>query len=746
LTGIRIDAFALRITGCTLRAVATGDACNAYARAALFDAMRSWPILLAVACSSPPSSPTPDPQDWCARIAAGASSADPEAVGLAGAHAAYRYFGLAPREAVDGPLIAALSGTSTDLAAYAHAAVDTCALDASSTTLQVAKVKLRGNIAWVTPGTGTIDIPPSANAIALDLRGLPDTPELRAALTRATTALLASPLHRADVRRTLYLGHPDSFFLRQVQQPEASDAYLTSVEVTSRPPWPGSAAIDLPLAVITDVAMPPLAAELALELRTAARAMLVGHSAIAKVAEAHWHAVGGRGLAVRSELLVGIPDEIAADLRTDDAERDLSTIEPVASPDATATRAAPRKLHFYDWPATAALDRAHVAAALIVLYGTARAFWRVYDAWDPQIDAALTAELDHLATPTKRYEASIPLQRFAASLHDAHVYVDDLVPDATSNEFAGTIGLQLEVIGGAPVVKSSTVPGLVPGDTIVAVNGTPVDQWLAPYGARISSATPLNHATITAGFGLGRLVSPSETYTVRSAGGPTRTVTVTADGQYPPFGPQRASGWLGDVGAPDVYYMNINGLGGPQYTADDLLAQLDTARAGVGLVIDGRGYPSVDTSELIARIVGGPAPSPRFATPNWLGDGELLQADETYTQPGPTGAPYAKPVAVLVGPWTQSAAEDLVMLMMARPDLATVGRQTSGSNGEETSVVVPGGFGMGFTGMRVRYADGGTFHGIGIRLTRPSQPSVADLASGTDRELLDGIAVVRGSH
>ena len=74
-------------------------------------------------------------------------------------------------------------------------------------------------------------------------------------------------------------------------------------------------------------------------------------------------------------------------------------------------------------------------------------------------------------------------------------------------------------------------------------------------------------------------------------------------------------------------------------------------------MIDGRGYPGTDLSELLARIIGAAAQSPRYGIPTCDAAARTVD-DGSYTMPAPTGAPYTKPVAV--GPWTQSAAENIV--------------------------------------------------------------------------------------
>lgn len=218
---------------------------------------------------------------------------------------------------------------------------------------------------------------------------------------------------------------------------------------------------------------------------------------------------------------------------------------------------------------------------------------------------------------------------------------------------------------------------------------------------------------------------------------------MTGGTAYPAYGPQRAAGFLGDLGAPDIYYLNLNGTAA-NVTADQMLAQLDTARTGNGLVLDGRGYPSTDVTELLAHVIGGPALSPQFRFPSYEGPDTFSMVQSQYTQQGPTGAPFTLPVTILVGPETQSYAEDLIMILEARHDLTIVGRQTAGSNGNITTTLLPGGLGMAFTGMQVRFSDGNPFHGIGIVADHPSAPSRADAKAGIDRELVDGIAAVRG--
>ncbi|MDH4196883.1 MAG: S41 family peptidase, partial [Candidatus Aminicenantes bacterium] len=65
-----------------------------------------------------------------------------------------------------------------------------------------------------------------------------------------------------------------------------------------------------------------------------------------------------------------------------------------------------------------------------------------------------------------------------------------------------------------------------------------------------------------------------------------------------------------------------------------------------------------------------------------------------------------------------------------------VGEPTAGANGNVNSFVLPGGFRITWTGMRVVKHDGTQHHTIGIRPTIPLQPTVKGLREGRD-ELLE---------
>ncbi len=706
---------------------------------------------------------TPASANWCERVAPGPAVAEAAPLSLSAAHATVRYFGLLPGGSLpslarfDEPLISVLQEPTLTLAlldSYAQRLVDVCAVPATKSMNGDATVTLRGSLAWVHPGLGAAPvIPAEATAVVLDLRGLVDSNGLEAALSAATRAVLSSPMPRAGALMRRWNGHPDTYYFALRGLPASADVYSSSVEVVARPIWPGEAKVARPLVVVTGPTLPPVAAELALTLRSTGRAALVGHEVLSRVAESVFQPIGALGASIRVsrlELPDGpVGDVIPADLSSDTPERVLNTLVDVtalphpALTGLSANRKKPEAIDLKTHRAPKALSPAHLRAALLVAHGTARRFFPIYDVWNPAIDARLLEQYAAVpATLTRRAHMRRAIERFVNALHDGHISVNDLNYDSTSYDDVNVAELDFELVNDVPVVTFSNEAGIAVGDSVTSVDGEPIADWLAREEGFVSAASPLT-GRMFAASGLVGLPASGRTYGLESANGTAKTVTIVPTSALPtqaPFGPQRASGWLTDLGAPTLYYLNLNGYAATPETEAQLLARLNAASTATGVILDDRGYPGVQLDTLVGRVVGTTYKSPRYRVPTWRGPdaASFLLDVEQYTSPAASPSVKA-PVALLVGPYTQSAAETLAMELLEGKDFKVVGRRTSASNGNITSAVLPGGFGFTFTGMQVRFADDRAFAGVGIVPTVVSALSVADLAQGKDRELLDAV-------
>jgi len=693
--------------------------------------------------------------DWCARVMGGPAGAQALAVDLSLAHAEIRFFGFAKEyRDVDQALAEALTPadaltSSRGLERYAELLESVCFVAANNTSLGPARVESIGTIALITPGTGTITLPTGTTAVAVDLRGLPSVGELRTALEAAVALALKQPVPRAVHRVRKHTGMTDEYFTRE-------SVYSNEVVGLQQDPIPGRGNTDLPLIFLTGPRMAPEAAELAGTLRFARRAWIVGEDVPAAVAEARWRGIGEAGLVYRRVELFQEgsrwPDVIRADRRMGDLAQILPELARESAPRTfiTGENARTKLLQMTPFgkrqPNTLRLG--DLRAALIVAHGATRLFFPYFHVVGDRIDERLLEVLTTVeqTTPLNRKAVRNLLRRFGEALRDGHNFVLDLRPDY---EF-GLFPVKLDQIGGEPVVRRSLVPEVKPGDTIISIDGQPAAEWYAQEYRRTSAATDGYRFELASHEFLYGIEKPTE-FGLRDLDGMTRTVVIQPQpfdvldklGSAPSL---RKSGYMTDLGAPNVYYINLS---------DDVLKSdeeftraLRQASGAVGLVLDMRGYPGTLSQYRAVRhlITQGMIHSPIFRIPVLIGPNKRDTSDEKYEFEPLSDPSYSGPIMLLVGPQTVSAAENFSTMLVDAKRVTVVGRRSAGTNGNITGIQLPGAFAFSFTGMEVLHVDGSTFHGIGIVPNSEVQPKASDFRDGIDRDLQKAIELLSSSR
>lgn len=107
------------------------------------------------------------------------------------------------------------------------------------------------------------------------------------------------------------------------------------------------------------------------------------------------------------------------------------------------------------------------------------------------------------------------------------------------------------------------------------------------------------------------------------------------------------------------------------------------------------------------------------------------------------GKYYGKPVVLLIGPATYSAAEDFTGAFKANRFGMVLGEKTGGSTGQPLGYDLPGG-GIGFVCTKRDYmADGTEFVGIGIRPDILVRPTLEGIREGKDEVLQAAISFLK---
>ena len=444
------------------------------------------------------------------------------------------------------------------------------------------------------------------------------------------------------------------------------------------------------------------------------------------------------------------PDVISADRRSSgdalvevaqDARAVVTT--PPAPVQGTFARSFPAPVFPFGQSHPPVTGRPQMRAALVAAHGVTRQFFPYFDVVGDGIDTRLLETLAAVEAwdGTTRGGAFDLLRRFGEVLHDGHQFVRNYGDPIT----AGYIPVRVELVGGRPVVRRSAHVDIHPGDAIVAIGGRPIGDLYADEYRLTSTATPGYQFDVASRYVL-RLSGPTDV-TLADPDGAVRTITVEP---APPSvftdvnergTTERPSGPLTDLGAPQLYYLNLNTFTSPtdaSVTAAIAEAQeLDSA----GMVVDMRDYPGGNHYFSAARLMGEPFLSPHFVYRVALGPDTAFTFDGQFPIDPLTDPSFTGPIALLVGPHTVSAAENFSqMLVGAERPSVVIGARSAGTNGNITGAQLPGGFGFMYTGMQLLNPDGSRFHGIGIVPDINVPVTAEDLRDGVDRDLLTAIA------
>jgi C-terminal processing protease CtpA/Prc len=90
---------------------------------------------------------------------------------------------------------------------------------------------------------------------------------------------------------------------------------------------------------------------------------------------------------------------------------------------------------------------------------------------------------------------------------------------------------------------------------------------------------------------------------------------------------------------------------------------------------------------------------------------------------------------MLIDEYAQSQAEHTALFFEAATDVTFVGTPTAGANGDVTTVLLPGGLIVSFSGHDVRHADGRQLQRVGIQPHVRVAPTIRGLVAKRDEVL-----------
>jgi carboxyl-terminal processing protease len=399
-------------------------------------------------------------------------------------------------------------------------------------------------------------------------------------------------------------------------------------------------------------------------------------------------------------------------------------------------------------------------AGLSKLWAEARFNFPFFDRLsDVDWDATYMAYLAQVRSSQSTEDYYRVLMRFAAALKDGHTRV--LPPKELMDRFNGVTAVETRLIEGRVIVTGVSDPALEAkwvrrGTEVTMIDGKPALDYaktdVAPY---VFGFTPQDRAIWQYGYQLLRgPVGQPVRLTLKDAKG----VTITAD--IPRVHNNGAFGILPEIETPAKFKLlpgNIAYLKIDWFVDDAGLTKLKenfaAASAADGLIIDIRenGGGNDDNSHDLVKVL---ADKPfrgsiwrtvdyRAAWRSWNRPiGWHRSGAAPVFQPDPA-LHYAKPVAVLIGARTYSAAEDFLVSFISTGRGKLVGETTGGSTGNPMLLKLPGG-GMAFICTKDdAFYDGRGFEGVGIDPDIRVAPTIADIRAGRDPALARAVALLK---
>jgi len=372
-------------------------------------------------------------------------------------------------------------------------------------------------------------------------------------------------------------------------------------------------------------------------------------------------------------------------------------------------------------------DRAVRLADVIIAWNVFQHFYPYFDVVKTDWPGALTAALTAAAADKDAAAFKSTLRRLVAELHDGHGRVsagDSYLPPPVAWDW---VEGQLVITR----VPDDLGQPVAPGDVVTAINGKPIRQAIAETEPLISAATPQwLRVRLLSELGAGPANEPL-VLELDPFAQPGKRHTVEL---------QRKPGGLGETERrplklaelkPGVWYVDLTRM-----SDGDWKTVLPKIEKATGLIFDMRGYPS-DRPLFLQHSRNEPMTSAQWHVPVvTLPDRREMKFERGGEWNLKPLQPYFGMKKVFLTDGRAISYAESCMGIVEHYRLGEiVGGPTAGTNGNVNPLVLPGGYTVAWTGMKVLKHDGSQHHGIGILPTVPVSRTRAGVAAGRDEVL-----------
>lgn len=359
---------------------------------------------------------------------------------------------------------------------------------------------------------------------------------------------------------------------------------------------------------------------------------------------------------------------------------------------------------------------------------------------------ALTEAIPHFEAARDAREYGLAVAALAVRIQDSHAYVSGRVFD---DEIVGNgyPPIRVRMIENTPVVTAifdadaARRAGVEVGDVVVAVDGRAASERLEESARLISASTPQSNADKATLVFMNGPVGSKVTLTLRDGTGREKQAALERRREdYLSLYHRERQGDVVRILPSNIGYVDLDRL-----AFDEVDAMFERLKGTRAIVFDMRGYPNNTFFAIAPRLTRETRVAALIDTP-LVGHGGMTPAFESSVQmiePTP-GELYPGRTVMLVDERSMSQAEHTGLYLKAANGTTFVGSRTSGADGQITSIAVPGGIAVGFTGQRVRFPDGRQLQRIGLIPDVEVKPTIAGIRDGRDEVLEAALRFLSG--
>jgi C-terminal processing protease CtpA/Prc len=371
-------------------------------------------------------------------------------------------------------------------------------------------------------------------------------------------------------------------------------------------------------------------------------------------------------------------------------------------------------------------------------------FWNVIEYWYPykyNLDKPWDAVLkEHVVTITQAGTApayTLDIEKLVSFIKDGHSFIQS----KTAMELKGYYYWPFTVADAenkfivASITNDTAAAGIEKGDIIEKINGKKIEEVFAEKIQYIPASTPAS-GRLEFARDLKRTTDSITTIEVRR-GSITKTVSLKNvyskkyyDRWKPVLSYQKDSSICIFPG--NVLYLNVGNI-----KSKDSTRIKELIKSSNGLIIDVRQNMEENGEAfnpfyiISTSLKQGPSPN-TFTTqqPEFAGTFKFM--DPAFLPKDPVVYHYKKRIAILTDAAVISVGETMAMDFSMAYDATLIGMPTSGTNGMNSTLIMPGNMLVGFSGTGNYWLSGKEIQRIGIQPKIIVRPSIQDYKEDRD--------------